>query len=88
MLIDGRWLDHLRPGGRLVVLLEDKIGAAFQPEQGTRYRERAASYIASGRASRLRQLDPPRGPQGTVYSTVTFRDWPKSSPCWYPPRTL
>jgi len=50
--IEAEW--QLTDGGRLVVLLEDKVGAAFQPEQGTRYRERAANYVASGRASRTR----------------------------------
>lgn len=37
-------------GTRLTVLVEDKLGSAFQPEQGLRYRERAAAYGASGRA--------------------------------------
>lgn len=52
--IEAEW--RLPGGGRLVVLVEDKIGAAFQPEQGARYRERAANYVTSGRASQTRTV--------------------------------
>lgn len=41
-------------GTRLTLLIEDKLGAAFQPDQGQRYIERAAGYCASGRARQSR----------------------------------
>lgn len=41
-------------GTRLTLLIEDKLGAAFQPDQGRRYIERAAGYCASGRARQTR----------------------------------
>jgi hypothetical protein len=38
-------------GAALALLIENKLGAAFQPEQGTRYRTRADAAVASGRFS-------------------------------------
>lgn len=44
-----------RPDGtRFAMLIEDKLGAAFQPDQGLRYIERAAGYRMSGRATHTR----------------------------------
>lgn len=37
-----------------MLLVEDKLGAAFQPDQGARYRARAEGYRAAGRATRTR----------------------------------
>lgn len=52
--IEAEW--QLAGGARLVVLIEDKLGAAFQPDQGLRYQERAENYISSGRATRSRTV--------------------------------
>lgn len=52
--IEAEW--QLAGGARLVVLIEEKLGAAFQPDQGLRYRERAENYISSGRATRSRTV--------------------------------
>jgi hypothetical protein len=68
--VEAEW--HLASGERLLLLVEDKIGAAFQPEQGLRYRQRAENYVASGRAVRVRTLlaapagYPARDPDGAA----------------------
>lgn len=52
--IEVEW--QLVSGARLVILIEDKLGAAFQPDQGLRYQERAENYVSSGRAMRSRTV--------------------------------
>lgn len=88
--VEAEWL--LADGGRLVLLIEDKIGAAFQPEQGQRYRDRANGYVASGRARCTRTvLVAPaayvhRDPAGAApferqLSLESVRDWVQAGEC-------
>lgn len=86
--VEAEWL--LRDGRRLVVLVEDKIGAAFQPEQGLRYRARADAYVMSGRAAVVRTVltapagYPARDPAGAApfeghVSLEAILDWCRSA---------
>ena len=68
--IEAEW--HLGGQGALVVLVEDKLGAAFQPDQGLRYMARAREYVVSGRATVTRTVlvapasYPSRDPSGAA----------------------
>jgi hypothetical protein len=43
--------DWTGAGGGLSILIENKVRAAFQPDQGGRYQARAKAYVTSGRAT-------------------------------------
>lgn len=67
------------------ILIENKVGAGFQPRQAERYRERAAAYLARGEAERVTTVlvapDSYLGSPGTAHGfehTVTYeklRGW-------------
>lgn len=51
--IEAEWIIG---GRRLVILIEDKVRAEFQPEQGARYRDRAMTYVAASFADITRTV--------------------------------
>lgn len=61
------------PSGRVAIMIEDKIGAAMQPDQCGRYHERGQALCAAGEADRYVAVL--CAPQAYIASIPASEDW-------------